>query len=250
MLQRMNNLSIRNKIFLCASIPILLLINISIVVYINIERTISTAKWVEHTHAVTAKGHELVKLMLDMETGERGYLITGKSVFLEPYYSAKDIWNAHLEALKIQVSDNPSQVAKIEKIGGLQKRWINEAAEIEIAARNRVDNAGSLNVVIKLIESQTGKQIIDNIRAITATQRIRSGDAGESNHQIPVIALTASVMVGDKEKCFNVGMSDYLSKPINVEELEAILLKWLKPEKCDDARIAGTISHNTRNQYL
>ncbi|WP_017219932.1 response regulator [Moritella dasanensis] len=168
MLQRMNNLSIRNKIFMCASIPILLLINISIVVYINIERTISTAKWVEHTHAVTAKGHELVKLMLDMETGERGYLITGKSVFLEPYYSAKDIWNEHIQALNMQVSDNPSQVAKIEQIGELQKRWINEAAEIEIAARKRVQNDGSLIIVIQLIESQTGKQIIDNIRAITA----------------------------------------------------------------------------------
>lgn len=168
MLQRINDLSIRNKILLCASVPIFLLINISIVVYINIERTISTSKWVEHTHAVTAEGHELVKLMLDMETGERGYLITGKSIFLEPYYSAKDIWVQHIEALKIQVSDNPSQVARIEKIEKLQLKWIKEAAEIEIAARKQVENNGSLNVVIQLIESQTGKQIIDNIRMITA----------------------------------------------------------------------------------
>lgn len=166
MLKGIRNLSIRSKMILSTAIPMLLLINIAVVVYINIEKTIGTAKWVEHTHAVTAKGHQLVKLMLDMETGERGYLITGKSVFLEPFNNAKKKWIAHIESLKVLVADNPSQVARANQIDQLQKKWLVQAAEIEIAARRQVKAGGSLSVVIQLIEKETGKQIIDEIRAI------------------------------------------------------------------------------------
>ena len=45
---------------------------------------------------------------------------------------------------------------------------------------------------------------------------------------IPVIALTAGVLNGEKEKCLSHGMSDYITKPINHNDLEKTLLKWLK----------------------
>ncbi|WP_022939935.1 response regulator [Psychromonas hadalis] len=168
-----NHLSIRSKIILCTAIPMLLMITIAMVVYINIEKTISTAKWVEHTHSVSAKGHQLVKLMLDMETGERGYLITGKTIFLEPFNHAKATWLEHIEELQVLVADNPPQVIKVKKIAQLQKRWLKEAAEIEIAARQKVNSAMSdsertttLAAVVTLIESEAGKNIIDNIRRV------------------------------------------------------------------------------------
>ena len=46
---------------------------------------------------------------------------------------------------------------------------------------------------------------------------------------IPIIALTAGVLSGEKERCLEHGMSDYISKPINRLELEETVLKWLKP---------------------
>lgn len=45
---------------------------------------------------------------------------------------------------------------------------------------------------------------------------------------IPVIALTAGVLNGEKEKCISHGMSDYITKPIVQTDLEQILHKWLK----------------------
>lgn len=61
----------------------------------------------------------------------------------------------------------------------------------------------------------------------TATKQLREGKAGDINHSTPVIALTADVMEGVKEKCLAAGMSDYITKPIMPNTLLDILNKWL-----------------------
>lgn len=60
-----------------------------------------------------------------------------------------------------------------------------------------------------------------------ATKAIRSGEAGDLKRDIPIIALTANAMSGDREKCIASGMSDYLSKPIQPREVANILAKWV-----------------------
>ncbi len=47
---------------------------------------------------------------------------------------------------------------------------------------------------------------------------------------LPVIAMTANAMVGDKEKCFAAGMNDFIAKPIDVEQLFLVLARWARPK--------------------
>ena len=60
-----------------------------------------------------------------------------------------------------------------------------------------------------------------------ATRQIRNGQAGDRYRTIPIVAMTASAMKGDRDNCLKAGMSDYLSKPINPQTLMAISEKWL-----------------------
>ena len=60
-----------------------------------------------------------------------------------------------------------------------------------------------------------------------ATSSIRSKQLLDINSSIPIIAMTAAAMKGDREKCIESGMNDYLTKPIDPLALSEMLNKWL-----------------------
>jgi HPt (histidine-containing phosphotransfer) domain-containing protein len=62
---------------------------------------------------------------------------------------------------------------------------------------------------------------------IEATRVIRDRSSSVPRHDIPIIAMTAYAMKGDREKFLEAGMNDYVSKPVNLEDLEKVLSRWL-----------------------
>jgi len=60
-----------------------------------------------------------------------------------------------------------------------------------------------------------------------ATRNIRSAESKVHNHDVPIIAMTAHAMKGDREKCMAEGMNDYISKPISAGQLNDVLEKYI-----------------------
>jgi len=50
-------------------------------------------------------------------------------------------------------------------------------------------------------------------------------ETGET--RVPIIAITAEALAGDRERCLRTGMDDYLSKPVRAEQLQATLARWM-----------------------
>ncbi len=62
---------------------------------------------------------------------------------------------------------------------------------------------------------------------LEATRHIRTLKPANPNHQIPIIAMTAHAMQGDRERCLQAGMDDYLPKPVTAQLLAEVLERWL-----------------------
>ena len=92
----------------------------------------------EHDAPVIANARQLSKLVVDMETGQRGFVITARDDFLEPYHSGAEEFDTLLEEEKELVSDNPPQVAALERIDGLVREWKEKAAVPEISMARKV----------------------------------------------------------------------------------------------------------------
>ena len=67
-----------------------------------------------------------------------------------------------------------------------------------------------------------------------ATRQIRSGTAPVRNPQIPIIAMTANAMQGDRENVLAAGMNDYLAKPMDLAQVVAVVRRWLPEAQATD----------------
>ncbi len=101
-----------------------------------------------------------------------------------------------------------------------QKMLAKLGYEIEIASNGAEAFAAVQASSFDLVFMDVQMPILDGI---AATQKIRSELPAESQPQI--IAMTANALVGDKEKYLESGMNDYVSKPVRIQELEAVLEK-------------------------
>src|SRR5262245_24285295 len=89
---------------------------------------------VEHTHEVRSELERIQSLIIDAETGQRGFLLTGAIAYLEPYTAALTALPARLEALRRLRADSPRQQTDFAALETLIQRKGDELAET-IAAR-------------------------------------------------------------------------------------------------------------------
>ena len=96
----------------------------------------------------------------------------------------------------------------------------------------RADAVASGQEAIRALETISYDLVLMDVQmpemdGIEATRQIRSSESGVRNHQIPIIAMTAHALEGDREWCLKAGMDDYLAKPISAQTLAGVLSHWL-----------------------
>src|SRR5947207_2115721 len=82
----------------------------------NIGKLTYTAVWVDHTQKVLEKLALFLQGLVDAETRQRGYMITGDEAYLEPYHSALAVIDQDIKELKDLTKDNPNQQRRLEML--------------------------------------------------------------------------------------------------------------------------------------
>jgi signal transduction histidine kinase/CheY-like chemotaxis protein/CHASE3 domain sensor protein len=118
---------------------------------------LSTIQWVEHTDRVINNANEAVKLTVDLETGMRGFLLSGDEKFLEPYETAKPRIAVVLDTLLELTADNPSQTDRLHRLQAMQGEWSDYAQTMIDLQRSSGDYRSA-------VRAGKGKRLTDEVR--------------------------------------------------------------------------------------
>ena len=154
-------LSIAAKVNLSFALGIAFLLLISVVASRSITRLVDSANGVALTQEVRAKLGLVLSLMDDVETGTRGYLITGADRYLEPYQAALPKVLQEITALRALAADNASQQHRLDAMQPLVERKLAISAEQISVRKARGFEAGRA-----LVLTDTGKHAMDEIRGV------------------------------------------------------------------------------------
>ena len=156
---------------------------------------LSALRSVEHSERVIGNANEVMKLSVDLETGMRGYLLTGDEAFLAPYKSGKAKIAVEMSTLLELVSDSPIQVDRLRRIRALQMQWMDYAEGV-IAQRR-----GNQEFLARVRQGE-GKLEFDEIRReflafLSMEQRLRQerSDAAEGR-TITAMVLFLALSLG------------------------------------------------------
>ncbi len=200
-------------------------------------------------------------LILMSSTARRVDVESAKEVGFSAALS-KPIKATHLRTVLEQlVGHGPQPIADPDKMGA------SSPGSEPVRRKTRVllaeDNVTNQKVAVKVLEKMghrvdavaNGAEAIRALRSIPydvvlmdvqmpemdgleATRHIREGRAGQHNARIPVVAMTAHALKGDRERCLDAGMDDYVSKPIDPEELRKAVGRWSPAESAGRAEAA------------
>jgi PAS domain S-box-containing protein len=148
-------------------------------------------------------------------------VLAGESVLKEPLplvtrHTVREMRRRGVRILLVEDNFTNRQVAEaiLKKLGLRADAAVNGAEALKRLSETEYH--------LVLMDIQMPK-----MDGLAATRAIRAGEAGERARTIPIIAMTAHAMRGDREKCLEAGMDDYIAKPVTPDRLGELVEKWL-----------------------
>ena len=167
-----------------------------------------------------------------------------------------------LSGESIGAGQSPTPARQVDPRAGLKDpRWDN--LRVLLAEDNITNQQVTLAILSKMgLRADVvanGREAVETLRTVPydlvlmdvqmpemdgleATRAVRAGEGGTLNRAIPIIAVTAYAMLGDREECLKAGMDDYIAKPVTPAGLSALVKKWLGKREADSSqpRTAGS----------
>jgi PAS domain S-box-containing protein len=126
----------------------------------NARQVVEDADWVSHTQQVMTRLEAALRHLLDVETGGRGFALTGERQFLEPYESGRAAIVQDLQSLRLLLEDNPDQSRRLQVLEEQARTKIEDVQDIVTASQV----TGGATVAM----FERGKRIMDTVRITVA----------------------------------------------------------------------------------
>jgi len=157
----MHSMSLRLKIGLFISALFVIALTNTSLVYVLDHFSESKSHWISRSNQIILTAQRFLGAMKDAETGQRGYLITHDTRYLEPYHNglanAKTEWQKLFELTQT----NSQQTQTLSQIKTLMERKFKEMAQTITLLE-----AGKQEAVLKTVKNNEGKQVMDEIRKL------------------------------------------------------------------------------------
>ena len=171
-----------------ATPPVVILV-FAFILYRTIEWHQESTAQVDRAHVVVSQMAELEARMVDAETGQRGYIITGDSSYLRPYEGASADVEVLLADLRLALADDPQQRATLEQLATL----VHQRLEI-LDARVVIRADSGFPAARAAVISGGGREVMDRVRALVDQLEERENEE-LSAHQTTVARADTLVLV-------------------------------------------------------
>jgi methyl-accepting chemotaxis protein len=143
------------------SLAFVLLVIIGFVAHRSINSLVTTSQLVTHSHEVKEHVADLLSLLKDAETGQRGFVITGEDPYLDPYRAALVNIPKVVKELREATLDNPSQQKGLDQLEAL---IASKLAELNRTVELR--RSGRVEETVTIVRGGEGKKYMDDIRVL------------------------------------------------------------------------------------
>jgi len=143
-----------------------IMLGIGVTSKISLDRLEHANYWVNYTHQIKKGLEDVNTLLLNAETGQRGYVLTENPDFLVPYNQAQEDFEERFRTLRELLQVNPEQIRRLDTVyENAQAKMEEMDTTIELTQDGKRDEA------LALIRAQEGKQLMDEIREVMAIMR-------------------------------------------------------------------------------
>jgi methyl-accepting chemotaxis protein len=164
-------MKIGTRILAGYGIGLLIFILVGMLSYRSITGLVVSADSVAHTHQVKEALTAVRSSLVNAETGQRGFVLTGADRYLEPYYSGSREVDGNIARLRELTSDNPNQQRRIDQLQQLAAAKLSELAET-IELRRQKGMQAALDVVL----TDRGRNAMEEIRKVVTSMDDEESD--------------------------------------------------------------------------